>query len=85
MDTGPETGQHRGAVLITAPPSDRMDGMRDFDWLINKAYIVDGNTVHTGESVLIACLLHCKGAGRDSKDMLEVQKIMKDRNLDETK
>jgi hypothetical protein len=46
-----------------------------------RAYLTDkdGN-VHTGEALLLACLLHAKGASRKSKDMEDVQKIMKDIN-----
>jgi hypothetical protein len=51
--------------------------------LIHAAYIRDGATLHTGESVLLACLLHAKGAGRKSKDMEDVQKIMRDHNLEQ--
>ena len=32
--------------------------------------------------MLLACLLHAKGRGRKSKDMEDVQRIMKDHNLD---
>lgn len=46
------------------------------------AYIRDGDTFHTGEALLLACLLHTKGRGRKSKDMTEVQRIMRDKNLD---
>jgi len=53
---------------------------REFTRLIYRAYIRDGHTLHTGESLLLACLMHAKGKGRDSADMKEVQRIMKDRN-----
>jgi hypothetical protein len=42
----------------------------------------DGKTVHYGEALLLACLLRAKGRGRKSNDMREVQKLMKDINLD---
>jgi hypothetical protein len=58
---------------------------QDFDWVLNRAYIRDGNNFHTGEALLIACLLHSKGRGRESKDMVDVKRIMKDHNLDITK
>jgi hypothetical protein len=32
--------------------------------------------------LLLACLLHAKGKGRNSDDMRDVQKIMRDRNAD---
>lgn len=50
--------------------------------VVHRAYIRDGDTLHTGEAVLLACLLHAKGKGRDSEDMTEVQRIMRDKNLD---
>lgn len=50
--------------------------------MIYRAYIVDGDTVHTGEAVLLACMLHAKGKGRNTDDMKDVQKIMFDHNLD---
>ena len=55
---------------------------RYFTRFIYRAYIKDGDKVHTGEAVLLACLLHAKGKGRNTDDMTEVQKIMRDRNLD---
>lgn len=45
------------------------------------AYLRDRDHTVTGEALLLAMLLHAKGKGRNSKDMLDVQKIMKDRNL----
>lgn len=38
----------------------------------------DGETTHTGEAVLLATLLHTKG--NKSKDLADVQRIMRDRN-----
>lgn len=55
---------------------------RYFSRLIYRAYIRDDKTFHTGEAVLLACLLHAKGKGRNTDDMTDVQKIMRDRNLD---
>lgn len=46
------------------------------------AYIRDDSIVRTGEEIIIASLLHTKGHGRDSKDMDDLRKIMRDRNLD---
>lgn len=46
------------------------------------AYIRDGHVTHTDESVILACLLHSKGKGRGTDDMKEVQRIMKDKNLE---
>lgn len=47
---------------------------------MDRAYIRDGKTVHSGEALLLACLLHTKGKGRESADMKDVQKIMRDHN-----
>lgn len=47
------------------------------------AYIRDGRVTHTGEAVILACLVHSKGKGRGSEDMSEVRRIMRDRNLDQ--
>lgn len=57
-----------------------------FDWnhLIYRAYLRDGKNVHSGEALLLACLLHAKGKSRRSDDMTDVQRIMKDHNLKRT-
>jgi hypothetical protein len=52
--------------------------------LIHRAYIRDGKGTHTGEALLLACVKHTKGRGRNSKDMRDVQKLMRDVNLDRT-
>lgn len=45
---------------------------------MDNAYIRDGDTIHTGEALLIACLFHSKG--KKSKDLADVQRIMRDHN-----
>lgn len=55
---------------------------REFTRLIYRCYIRDGKNLHTGEAVLLACMLHAKGKGRKSPDMTEVQRIFRDKNLD---
>jgi hypothetical protein len=52
-------------------------------WLMDLAFIRDGDKVYTDEAVILACLLHTKGKGRKSNDMTDVQKIMKDQNLED--
>lgn len=52
---------------------------REFYRLMTRAYIRDGSTLHEGEAVLLATLLHAKG--KKSKDMEDVQRIMRDKNL----
>lgn len=51
---------------------------REFYRFINRAYIRDGETMHEGEALLLATLLHTKG--NKSKDLEDVQRIMRDRN-----
>lgn len=46
-----------------------------------RAYISDGKQIHTGEALLLACLVHTKGEGRQSKDMTDVQRLMRDHNI----
>ena len=46
------------------------------------AYIRDGETFHTGEALLLACLLHTKGKSRKSDDFKDVQRLLNDQNLD---
>lgn len=51
--------------------------------IMDKAYMYDkSGNVHTGEALLLAMLLHTKGKTKRGQDeLLEVGKIMKDRNL----
>lgn len=56
---------------------------REFTRVIYRAYSRDrdGN-IHTGEALLLACLLKTHGRGRgQSKDMVDVRKIMRDINM----
>ena len=53
---------------------------REFYRLLNRAYIRDGDKTHEGEALILACLLHAKGRSRQSNDMAEVQRIMRDKN-----
>ena len=54
----------------------------EFSRLMYNAYIRDSDSVHTNEALLLACLLHAKGTGRNSNDMRDVQRLMNDNNLD---
>ena len=45
----------------------------------------DGRIIHTGETLIIACLMHATGAGRNSKDMEDLRRVMRDINLDRKK
>lgn len=46
------------------------------------AYIRDGDFIHTDEALILACLLKAHGKGRNSDAMRDVQRIMRDRNLE---
>lgn len=46
------------------------------------AYIRDGEITYSGEAMMLACLVHSKGAGRDTDDEKMVRKIMSDHNLE---
>jgi len=48
-----------------------------------QARIRDGRFDITGEALLLACLLHTKGDGRNSDDFKDVQRIMGDINLED--
>ncbi len=54
---------------------------RHFYNVLHRAYIRDGKVENTGEALLLACLLHAKGKGRNTDDMQDVRRIMKDKNL----
>lgn len=56
--------------------------MQPFYRVMDRAYLRDGKTVHSGEALLLACLLHAKGTSRKGKDMNDVRAIMRDHNLD---
>lgn len=71
--TGPSFGCYNHLMV-----SRQSEDNRAFSRLIYRAYIRDGKTIHTGESVLLACLVHSKG--NKSKDMEDVQRIMRDHN-----
>lgn len=55
---------------------------RHFYSVLSRAYLLDGHTTHNGEALLLAVLLHAKGKSRDSEDFKDVQRIMRDKNLD---
>lgn len=71
-----KTDRYNGGEKVYLPPRTISTRIMDL------AYIRDENLVHTDEAVVLACLLHTKGKGRNSDDFKEVQRIMKDKNLD---
>lgn len=50
--------------------------------LMDLAYLRDGAVIHTDESLILACLLKAHGKGRNSDAMRDVQRIMRDKNLE---
>lgn len=56
---------------------------RDTRQFINQAWIRNGDSAVTGEALILACLLHTTGAGRNTDDLKTVQALMNDVNLDE--
>lgn len=54
---------------------------KEFSGLMFRAWVRDGKGIHTGEALLLACLLHAKGKSRRSAAMKDVQRIMKDVNF----
>lgn len=55
--------------------------------VMDKAYMYDkSGNVHIGEALMLALLLHTKGkTKRGQNEMLDVAKLMKDRNLPKEK
>lgn len=55
--------------------------------LIDKAYMYDkSGNIHTGQALFLALLLVAKGrTNRGQEEMLQVGKLMKDRNLPKEK
>ena len=50
--------------------------------LMDRGYLRDGKLLHTGESLLLACLLHVKGkTKRGREEVEEISRIMKDPNV----
>lgn len=58
---------------------------RDTRQFINQAWTRNGKTdvAITGEALILACLLHTHGAGRNTDDMETVKSLMNDVNLDD--
>lgn len=55
----------------------------DTTQFINQAWVRNGDSIITGEALILVCLLHSTGRGRDSEDFKELQRIMNDPNLDD--
>lgn len=58
---------------------------RDTRQFINQAWIRNGDSVVTGEALILATLLHTHGADRAGNDFKVVQELMNDVNLDDDK
>lgn len=51
--------------------------------MMDRAYLRDGDVVHTGEALLLALLFHAKGKTRRGQDeLLQVSKMLDDPNID---
>jgi hypothetical protein len=49
--------------------------------MMDRAWLRDGATIHTGEALLLALLLHTKGKTKRGQDEIEhVARLMKDPN-----
>lgn len=49
---------------------------------MDRAWLRDGDSIHTGEALVLACLLHAKGKTRRGKDeVTQVAKMLDDVNL----
>jgi hypothetical protein len=54
----------------------------EFNRVMDRAWMRDGNVIHTGEALMLACLLHAKGRTRRGQEEVEhVARIMDDPNL----
>ena len=50
--------------------------------LMDRAYLRDGDVIHTGEALLLALLFHAKGkTSRGQNEMQQVSKMLDDPNL----
>lgn len=50
--------------------------------IMNRAWLRDGDTIYTGEALVLACLLHAKGKTKRGQEELEqVAKMLGDPNL----
>lgn len=49
--------------------------------VIHTAWMRDGKRIYTGQTLLLAMLMHSTGDNRDSDDMEIIRKIMRDPNL----
>jgi hypothetical protein len=49
-----------------------------------RAWLRDGETIHSGEALMLACLLHAKGNNRRGTEFKDVQRIMHDVNYTPT-
>ncbi len=50
---------------------------------VNQAWTRNGELEVTGQALVLACLLNSTGAGRNTDDMRDLQRLMGDINLDD--
>lgn len=54
--------------------------------IMDRAYLRDGDLLHTGEALALAMLLHATGSSqRSKKDLEQVSRMLNDPNLDKTR
>lgn len=53
---------------------------QEFSSVLFRAWLRSGDVIHSGEALLLACLMHAKGTNRKSAAYKDVQRIMKDVN-----
>ncbi len=56
-----------------------------FNKIMHRAYLRDGRITYNDEAMMLACLVHSRGNSRDGEEMIDVQKIMRDINIDSSK
>ena len=50
--------------------------------IMDNAYLRDGSHIHTGEALVLACLLHAKGkTARGNKEVEHLGKMLNDPNV----
>lgn len=54
---------------------------KDFNRLMHRAYGRYKDEIYTGEALLLAMLMHTHGSDRNSKEMNDLLRIMRDANV----
>lgn len=75
--------QDTGGFCYTRRDMNKIKVRPDTRQFVNQAWIRNGDSVVTGEALILATLLHTTGSGRNTDDMKVVQSLMNDVNLDD--